>query len=50
MPRRAEGKHCESSTLTQGAKKTDVAEHPEVFRNIGLLFNWPLGAAKLPFN
>jgi hypothetical protein len=30
-------------------KKTDVAEHSQVFRHIGLLFNQPLGDAKLLF-
>jgi hypothetical protein len=30
-------------------QKTDVAEHPEVFRHIGLLFNEPPGSARLPF-
>jgi len=28
-------------------KKTDVAEHSQVFRHIGLLFNEPPGDAKL---
>jgi hypothetical protein len=30
-------------------KKTDVAEHPQVFRHIGLLLNEPPGVARLPF-
>jgi hypothetical protein len=30
-------------------KKTDVAEHPEVFHHVGLLFNGPPGMAELPF-
>jgi hypothetical protein len=35
--------------VVQSAKKTDVAEHPQVFRHVGLLFNEPPGAAKLLF-
>jgi hypothetical protein len=38
-----------SSMPTISAKKTDVAEHPRVFRHIGLLFNEPPGTARLPF-
>jgi len=30
-------------------KKADVAEHPEVFDHVGLLFNEPLGRAELLF-
>jgi len=37
------------SPLTLRAKKTDVAEHPQVFRHIGLLLNEPPGVARLPF-
>jgi len=33
----------------QGAKKTDVAEHPQVFRHVGLLINEPLGCAGVLF-
>ena len=28
-------------------KKADVAEHPKVFRYVGLLVNWPPGTAGL---
>ena len=31
-------------------KKADVAEHPEVFHHVGLLFNRPPGMAGLHFN
>jgi hypothetical protein len=31
-------------------KKADVAEHPEVFDHVGLLFNEPPGRAELLFN
>jgi len=31
-------------------KKADVTEHPQVFDHVGLLFNEPLGAAKLLFD
>jgi hypothetical protein len=34
----------------RSAKKTDVYEHPEVFKHVGLLFNWPPGTAGLPFS
>ena len=30
-------------------KKADVAEHPKVFRHIGLLIDEPLGLAEVPF-
>ena len=30
-------------------KKTDVSEHPEVIRHVGLLANGPLGTAELSF-
>jgi hypothetical protein len=30
-------------------KKTDVAEHPEVFDHVGLLVNEPSGTAELLF-
>ena len=30
-------------------KKADVAEYPEVFDHVGLLFNEPPGTAGLPF-
>ena len=30
-------------------KKTDVAEHPQVFDHVGLLVNGLLGTAGLPF-
>ena len=30
-------------------KKTDVAEHPEVFDHVGLLFNEPSSCAEVPF-
>jgi hypothetical protein len=30
-------------------KKADVAEHPKVFRHVGLLVNKPPGTAGLPF-
>jgi hypothetical protein len=30
-------------------KKADVAEYPEVFDHVGLLFNEPPGQAGLPF-
>jgi hypothetical protein len=30
-------------------KKTDMAEHPQVFCHIGLLFNEPPGTARLLF-
>ena len=33
----------------QNHKKTDVAEHPEVFHHVGLLFNKPPGTAGLFF-
>jgi hypothetical protein len=33
----------------QEQKKTDVAEHPEMLRHIGLLVNEPPGTAELPF-
>jgi hypothetical protein len=33
----------------QEQKKTDVAEHPQVKRHIGLLFNKPPGSARLLF-
>ena len=36
--------------LPEIKKKADVAEHPEVFRHVGLLFNQPPGTAGLPFN
>jgi len=31
-------------------KKADVAEHPEAFDHVGLLFNEPLGTAELLFS
>ncbi len=31
-------------------KKADVAEHPKVFRHVGLLFNEPSGRTSLLFN
>jgi hypothetical protein len=37
------------STRTTSAKKTDVTEHPQVFRHIGLLFNEPPSTARLLF-
>ena len=33
---------------SQRNKKTDVAEHPKVFRHVGLLFNKLPGIARLP--
>lgn len=30
-------------------KKADVAEHPEVFQHVGLLFNEPAGTTSLLF-
>jgi hypothetical protein len=30
-------------------KKADVAEHPQAFDHVGLLFNEPLGKAELLF-
>jgi hypothetical protein len=35
--------------LSPGTKKADVAEHPEVFDHVGLLFNEPPGRAELLF-
>ena len=32
-----------------GTKKADVAEHPEAFDHVGLLFNKPPGRAELLF-
>jgi hypothetical protein len=37
--------HCHVSF----SKKTDVAEHPQVFDHVGLLVNGLPGAARLPF-
>jgi len=34
---------------TDGQKKADVVEHPEVLRHVGLLFDKPPGTAELPF-
>ena len=34
----------------RGKKKADVAEHPEGFDHVGILFNQPPGTAGLPFN
>ena len=36
-------------TSQRPTKKADVAEHPEVFHHVGLLFNEPPGTAGLPF-
>ena len=36
--------------LPDANKKADVAEHPEVFHHVGLLFNRPPGMAGLHFN
>jgi hypothetical protein len=55
---RAQGRQCgEHAPFTDVAsihdlcplntKKTDVAEHPQVFRHVGLLTNEPLGKAGL---
>jgi hypothetical protein len=38
---------CQSCTTEN--KKADVAEHPQVFGHIGLLFNKPPGEAGLYF-
>jgi hypothetical protein len=49
VPRRA---HARSAQLHLGSderKKTDVAEHPQVFRRVGLLFNETPGTAGLLF-
>jgi len=35
--------------LLPRTKKADVAEHPKVFRHVGLLFNKPPGKAELLF-
>jgi hypothetical protein len=35
--------------LSPENKKADVAEHPEVFDHVGLLFNEPPGKAELLF-
>jgi len=48
---------CSSASSLEGRprrtgernKKTDVAEHPQVFRHVGLLFNETPGAAGLLF-
>jgi hypothetical protein len=32
-----------------GNKKADVAEHPQAFDHVGLLFNKPPGSAEVPF-
>jgi hypothetical protein len=37
------------SSRSEGEKKTDVIEHPEVFGHVGLLVNGPSGTAGLPF-
>ena len=37
------------TTESESEKKADVAEHPEVFRHVGLLVNGLPGAAELPF-
>ena len=36
--------------MAEGNKKADVAETPEGFDHVGLLFNQPPGTAGLPFN
>ena len=36
--------------ILEGKKKADVAETPEGFDHVGLLFNQPPGTAGLPFN
>jgi len=41
---------CGLVLLRENNKKTDVAEHPQVFRHVGLLFNEPTGTAGLLFN
>jgi len=38
-----------NNQATASKKKADVAEHPEVFDHVGLLFNGPPGMAELPF-
>jgi hypothetical protein len=35
--------------VTEGEKKTDVAEHLEVFDHVGLLFNEPTSFAGMLF-
>ena len=40
--------HGHRSRATE-TKKADVAEHPEVFRHVGLLIDGPPGLAGLPF-
>jgi hypothetical protein len=35
--------------MDSSVKKTDVAEHGNVFNHVGLLFNEPPGIAGLPF-
>jgi hypothetical protein len=41
----------ETGGLSQGQKKADVAEHPEVFNHVGLLVNGPSSknSAGVPF-
>src|SRR4029434_818858 len=41
LPRRTRDEPYVGSTPTISAKKTDAAEHPQVFSRIGLLFNEP---------
>jgi hypothetical protein len=36
--------------FTKENKKADVAEHPEAFDHVGLLFNEPTGRAGLSFS
>jgi hypothetical protein len=49
-------KHCSSPFLNKAdhrqslkTKKADVAEHPQAFGHVGLLFNEPPGTAGLLF-
>ena len=40
----------ETIPLRRGKKKADMAEPPQGFDHVGLLFNQPPGTAGLPFN
>jgi len=41
--------HLLHASTARAQQKTDVAEHPQVFRHIGLLFNEPPGVASVLF-
>jgi hypothetical protein len=40
---------CSQRERVAHNKETDVAEHPQAFDHVGLLFNKPPGRAELPF-